>query len=380
MLSAEFQILLQSVRVDAPEAAARETEKLIRENEINWSDLLARAEIHAIRPLLAELIHRIGGKDIPGEFSSSLDDYYIKNAAFQIENLAEYFRISSLLEHEKITVVPFKGFWLAHSAYSNLSARESGDIDILASKNEILQIRDVLTGNGYRVQESLTRLTEEYIFRELAEYNLEYYKGERKATHLEVHWRIGLRGFRIEARLEDLLDQVEEREIQGRTIKVFTPAANLLLVVLHHGGKDIYLRLKHLADIGCLLNNCRAIDWQWLIKKAERYRVKTLLFLGLRLACDYTGAAVPDKVIAYLQGKRITELAEGRILKMNTPPEKWKAPGAGFHGWPFRISTRDGIGTKLKLTGYAVRKVAMPMMVPESFRHYFFNRKIRLEN
>jgi len=45
--------------------------------------------------------------------------------------------------------------------------------------------------------------------------------------------------------------------------------------------------------------------------------------------------------------------------------------------WMFKIRSRDGVWLKVSLACYTLRKVIAPKMVPEGWRHYFFNRKIR---
>ena len=56
-------------------------------------------------------------------------------------------------------------------------------------------------------------------------------------------------------RLNDLSDQVTAGTFQGQELEVFTPSAQMLLSLLHHGGKDRFALLKQVNDIAMLMKN-----------------------------------------------------------------------------------------------------------------------------
>ena len=261
--------------------------------------------------------------------------------------------------------------------YGNLAARESYDIDLFIHRNDLERIKPVMTQRGYLMHETLTELTDEYIFEELAEYNFDRYSGDIRVSHVEFHWRSSLTFFRMDIGMKDLISQIVTGRIQGRELKVFSPAANLLLVVMHHGGKECYLQLKQVLDIALIIRRYPDLNAEWLFQQAERFHVSSLLFLGVRLASELTGVNVPQAFAAQVNKRRIAMMAESRIRVAAKPVNELQDYKGKLASWFFRIRSRDSLEVKAHLCRHMLRKIIAPRMVPGKWRHLFFNRKNR---
>ena len=91
-------------------------------------------------------------------------------------------------------------------------------------------------------------------------------------------------GFGLDITLDDLAPRIVPSEVQGQPLSVFDPSATLLLTVMHHGGKDAFLRLKQVYDIAMILQRGEEIDWNWLISEAKRFGCLSLVAVSARLA------------------------------------------------------------------------------------------------
>ena len=261
--------------------------------------------------------------------------------------------------------------------YGNLAERESFDIDLFIDRHNLERIKPIMMQKGYLLHETLKDLTDDYISNELAEYNFDRYSGDTCISHVEFHWRSSMTFYRMNIDLNDLRPQIIPGRIQDKELQVFSPAANLLLVVMHHGGKECFWQLKQILDIAHIIRKHPDLDTEWLFKQAERFHISGLLSLGIRLASELTGVDVPAAFAEDVNKVRISRLARNRIGLLAKPVSELSAYKDGLPSWLFKVRSRDGLKTKTHLTFYTLRKIVAPRMVPRQWRHLFFSRKIR---
>jgi hypothetical protein len=377
MPTPSFRLLLQSIRLDDPITSCSEAEKIISACIVDWDDLIERARIHGIRPQLERLLNSVSSPGVPDFVKEKLSNANRDNLLRQIRGLAEFFQIKQFFDSHDIILIPFKGFWLADYYYGNIAHRESYDVDLFIDIQHLEKIKAIMHVKGYINTSLITRLTDEYVKRELCEYNFEKYDGETRIQHFEFHWSSSRRLFRMNISIDDLHSQIVRGKIQGKDILVFSPAANLLLTVMHHGGKEQYAYLKQVNDITHIIRKGKDIDWQWLLAEAKKYHLETVLFIGIRQANMLTGQNIPRAVREQVMTRRITRLARGRIRMCAYPVSDPESFGYIIRGWLFHIRSRDGLWIKLQLIWHTFRKELMPWLVPVGLHHFFFNRKIR---
>ena len=73
------------------------------------------------------------------------------------------------------------------------------------------------------------------------EYNFDKFEDGIIIFHFEFHWRMTSPVYGLGITFDDLASQVVAGTLQGQNLSVFTPSANLLLAVMHHGGKNLFL-------------------------------------------------------------------------------------------------------------------------------------------
>lgn len=377
MIFPEFEILLQSVRLDDQKGAAAAAESIISGGAVNWDEVYERADFHGIKPQLLNLLDKLSSSRVPAHVKQKLEETVQSNLIRQLHYAAEFFRIREWLDNEGITVIPYKGFWLGEEMYGNLGGRESSDIDLFIYRHDLEKIKSIMAERGYIKQGSLTQLTDDYILNELAEYNFDSFSGDNCLSHIEFHWRSSMTFYRMDIRMEDLRSQVIKGMIQGRELQVFSPAADLLLVVMHHGGKETFFRLKQILDIAAIIRKSPELDTEWLFRQAERFHVSSLLFLGVRLASDLTGVSIPRGFTEHIKKRHIISMTENRMRLLARAAGRLRMYSGELDFWFFKIRSRDGLGTKAHLCRYTLRKIIAPRLVPEKWHHLFFNRKIR---
>jgi hypothetical protein len=336
---------------------------------MDWDMLYELADKHAVRPQLAKLILATEGDIVPGSFRTRLEETRRQNLADQLSKVNEFLRIREMLDGAAIPAVPFKGFWLAHEFYGNLADREGSDIDVFVRLDDMERIMDLMPGAGYQLGAPYVRKFD----RRRGEYNFGRYEEGRCITHLEFHWSISPRGFNLDISLDDLATEVQDGNLQGRSFKVFSPTASLLLVIMHHGGKDAFTALKHVYDIATILQAGGQVDWEMLLSLAGRFKVEDLVYTGVRLAGEITGVRLPGALATASETKRIKRLARNR-MKALLQAGRWGTKRYITGNWLFRIRSRKGLKVKLGLTLFFVRKKVMPWIVPVSLHHFFLKK------
>jgi hypothetical protein len=361
--STEFSILLASCRLSLGLPAMAEAEKVFGSGLVNWDLLYRSADMHSVRPQLAQMVAVLSPGLVPVEFRARVNKAFQDNLLDQISYVAEYMRVNRVLEKEGITAVPFKGFRLANDYYGELGDREAGDIDVFTDLCNLDRIINLMTGEGYVVEKALAGFSMSELVSRAGECNFDRFVGQKCLYHFEYHWAISSPAYGMGITMEDLSSQVVPGEIQGRKVIRFTPSADLLLTVMHHGGKDPFMELKYVQDIAAIMKHQESIDWNWVLGQARRFRLERLIFVALRLANELFATPVPDALTGKVFERVTGTLAANRIRFMSDCLGYWH-PRITINDWLFRIRTRTGARIKIRLTLYIAGVVLRRFLWP----------------
>jgi hypothetical protein len=379
LTSPYFELLCQSIQPVDTDNALERAEEIISHNVIDWEELYERADMNAVKPQLGRLLTKMPAQLVPASILKKLEAANRENLYLQLQNVSEYLKIKKQLDEVGIVAVPFKGFWLAGKFYDNLADRESVDVDLFINPGDIEKIKLIMFSRGYVAEDPLPELTDEYILNELCEYNFDQYNGDNRIFHFEFHWRISLQVYGLNITLDELQTQIINVTLQHTELKVFTPSANLLLAIMHHGGKDQFLQLKQVLDIVCILKQETGIDWEWVAGKAAKYNMEKLLYVSVKIASLLAGIAVPDQIKAKVNHKRILSLANNRISMMGERRSRGKNYLTMLNNFYFRIRSRSSAKLRIRMFVHEFRTEVLTQLVPKQFRHFFWNKKIRIK-
>jgi|WetSurMetagenome_2_1015567.scaffolds.fasta_scaffold01570_7 hypothetical protein len=344
---------------------------------MDWDSLLDSSRVHGIRPQLEKLLTRVPAGLVPETVFENLSEAIRENLLRQMRSLSAFYQMKESFDIKGIAVIPYKGPWLAQQYYGNIAEREAYDLDLFIDINDLEEIKRIMTTLGYENRGLINRLTDDYIKNELCEYNFEKYDGETRTHHFEFHWSSSRRPFRMRISLDELRDQITTSIINDKQTQVFSHTAELLLVIMHHGGKEQYAFLKQVNDIAHIIADENEIDWPWLLEKLRQYHLETVLCIGIRQANILTGVTIPEIIKAKAMSPSITRMAKRRIRMTAYPVSKRESFGYILREWLFHIRSRDGVELKLQLAWYTFRKVLLPGVVPKEWHFLFYNKKIR---
>jgi len=374
--SVNLNLLLQSLRLDDHDAALREAERIIRGGMVDWEELYDIADAHSVKPQLAQMINGITPDLMPDSFREKINSAYQKNLYSQLGFAAGFLKIKNLLEQEGIIAVPFKGFWLAHEMYGNVGDRESTDIDLFINFRDFERINILLQGIGYQPEKNMINYPIDKLEGKSCEYTLNMFEDKILVSIIDLHWKMSPPDYLMDISLSELNSQIIPSVFQDQSLSVFSPSANLLLSVMHHGGKDPLTRLKHVYDIARIIEKDCITDWSWIIREAKRFHVEDLLMTTIKVASVITGVKIPQQINSGIESKKINRLANNRIRAMAEPPARWRKTRVIINDWIFRLRSRDSLRVKISLVSHFIRKVLAPRLIPKSLHFMFTKKKI----
>lgn len=366
-----FSILLQAIRSEITNDYLSNVEEFIRRNDILWDDLFYSAELHSIKPQLAKLIKRVDKSLVPEEFIQKLNREHQEVLIRQMSFVAEFLRIKQILVDAGIVIVPFKGFWLASEFYGNLSDRESVDIDLFVKENDLEKIAVYMAELGYKPQVDFLPYTLTEIKKNFHEYNFDRFVGDERLFHVEFHWRMSTEVYGMDIRLEDLSPEIIKGKLQDHEIDVFTPSANLLLTVMHHGGRDLFRELKQILDFAMILKRDPGLNWKIILNEADKFNVRNLVLIAVKLASDLTGINIPDEISEITGSEKIHKLAENRKKFLAQTHDRMSGLTVGLSRWMFRMRSLTSLKVKIRMTWLIIMLLVVSYLVPVGLRKYF---------
>jgi hypothetical protein len=292
----ELQLLLACARTTIDSASADQIRSLVQGN-IDWTFLTETVFNHGTLPLLYQSLHTICPDAVPVAALEALREAFYANAGYNLYLSGELFRILRLFDSQGIPVLPFKGPVLATSLYGNLALRQFVDLDLLIRRQHLPQARQLLYSLGYQSHfgassHPLTRAQEAAYLR--SHCDISFARDQRAAV--ELHWRFIGPYFSFQLDHERLWERLELSSFGDSSILSLKPE-DLLLILCVHGTKHFWERLLWICDIAELVRVHGEMNWRLAIEQARALGCERMLLLGLYLAHDLLGMALPGAVL-----------------------------------------------------------------------------------
>ncbi|HXN24441.1 MAG TPA: nucleotidyltransferase family protein [Candidatus Dormibacteraeota bacterium] len=399
-LQPELALLLECARTVVEDSGAARIRALAASN-LDWADVLARAQEHGVAPLVDLHLREIAAGVAPSEWLGRLQRLCQGNAFINLSMAAELFRVLETFRAQGIRAIPYKGPALAAQAYGDLSLRIFSDLDLIVGHCDVLRAGELLTAAGYRADfpaalTSSGKIPGQYVF-----------KREGSRVPIELHTENTLRYFPRRLDLAVLAHRLESVSVGGREIVTFA-AEDMLPLLCVHGSKHFWDRLLWIADIAALVTRRRTLDWQQALARARSLGAERMVLLGLCLAVETLGARLPPDITARIRADRtarslahgirmrylsedrstpaVLERAKFRILmhgslfpaipyfwRLTTAPteEDWKESSIGAQrslkglGRPIRLLRKYGLGLKRNQVADRAGHLPVPLWLAE---------------
>jgi hypothetical protein len=375
-ISPETELLLccARVRMDALRTARI---RALCEQPLDWVGLVEVARRHGLDPLLHWHLSSLCPDQLPEEVASRLRERFTTNSVRNRFLAVELRRVLALFADAGIPAITYKGPTLALAAYGNLALRRFADLDLLLKKQDVLRAKALLVEKSYRPRFDFTT-SEESAFLE-SQYEL-ILDRDRGRISVELHWEVMPKEFAFRLDQERLWQSAERVSLEGAT--VLTPAPeDLLLILCAHGTKHLWERLGWVVDVAELVGARRGLRWAAVLEGACRARSERMLLLGLSLAHDLLGAALPEDIRGRVRRDASVRALAARVWRWQLGREAIH-PGL-VESQVFYLKARERLADRLR---YVVRRFAVPTIEDWRWRRlpgwlfalYYVLRPIRL--
>jgi hypothetical protein len=341
--------------------AVQTLSELLQTPHFDWTKLYQLARFHKIRPLLLKGLLTVQGVEIP-----ILPQLKAVNQQYAMRHLSLVKELTHLLALSRaagITVVPYKGIWLAQTYYEGIQLREFLDIDIFVSMKDFPVLKKILLEDGYQPEHNLTEKEEQFVLTHFTEVN--FNKNNLKINyHVEPHVRTnGVYESDFSLTMADFEANLRQQQFLNQPILALSPEDDFLVTVIHHGRVESWYSLKCIFDIYFMLKKSEnQLDWAYVIRQMERLKMQNALYIGLEMIHRLFGIQYPESVAVKLKQPKIQQWAEERLLQLNQSklkPMSWNIER-------FKWKTTDGMKEKMILIW---RKFVFPKGGDLAFLH-----------
>lgn len=281
----------------SPHTNSQTTQQIqtLAQAEIDWEALVQLAEAHRVVPLLYNRLSSVCPESVPAPLLESLRSDCKGIAIRNLSATAELRRLLLLMESKGIDTLPYKGPMLTKMLYEDLELRQFGDLDIVIQPEDMQSVEKLLVAEGYRPYfgEKTAAELNAYM-KSKDEHTYDFYH-DHKQFFIEIHWRFWPPFFSL-VNPKDIWHRRESAELAGITVSNFK-IEDYLIILCMHGSRHRWERLSWLCDIALLLQKYPDLDWQQMLKLAEQWGARRMLYLGLYLAYAWLGANLPTPVL-----------------------------------------------------------------------------------
>jgi hypothetical protein len=239
---------------------------------------------HQIRPVFLSYIHE-NGIDINFRQRLNTDCQHITFANMMCAQ--ELVRVSKLLTARGIETYAYKGSVWADWLYGNVGQREFGDIDVLITRDDFSEAIEVLSNEaGYVADDYRKHLLETPQARERffkTDYHIPMLRETGHSTEvLEAHWEIAYPRLLFTFPSDEWAGYSEKQTLLGQELNVFQKEYQFLILLVHHGGKEQWRKLKYIADLGAyMFRYGHETDWEKVAALAREKGIYTLVTWSL---------------------------------------------------------------------------------------------------
>lgn len=256
---------------------------------VGWDAVTTVAEAEGLVPALAFGVARRPDATVPGAVAARLAARFNLALARHVVMSRDLAILLRALDDAAIPTIVLKGAYLGETVYPHPALRPMSDIDVLVRHGARFRVDEVLRGLGYR------RGTDAHSWAfDLAYDSATFYDGPSGAR-VDVHWRL-LNDPRYawdHAEAEAVWDRAVPVTLAGEPALALCPEDLFLSLAVHLAIHHGLSGLLWYWDLHLVLDRWSAtLDWDELVTRAERWRVRRALSFVLRRLADFF--AVPE--------------------------------------------------------------------------------------
>lgn len=343
MADTELELLLACCRVNP---AADEIAQIQARAAavVNWPRLVRLAHRHQVVALAFEALRVAELEKAPA--IGILAETRRKHAGHNLLMARELGQLLDAFRDAGIASVPFKGLALAEKLYGGPLGRWPGDLDLLVQPHSLTAAEAVLASRGY----------ERYSEARRGDFYDRAYIREADRAVVELHWLLQSACSGRPRTSAELWPLLIPARVTGRQVLSFPPELYLVLLV-EHGTRHAWNRLKWLCDVAELLRSTPELDWRQVERFCDRADSRRSLALALLLATTAFSVSLPTDKVGTRSNAQVTRIAREitEAWSVEEIPKDRFAPR-----WHYSMILTEGVGPQVWSTLRQVAALTWP--------------------
>ena len=319
--SPEREFLLYCSRISIDDEI-KEKLKTMSESGLDWPRLISKASRHGVAQFLYLHLSKLDEiwSVIPEKLKDKLKQYYYKIQARNWLLQQELNKVISLLNQSSVQVIVLKGASLLESVYKNIALRPMSDVDLLVERKNLSRAKSILQDMGYHKpnfldHESLEKFGGEiHLYREggvFLDIHASLYQYERFRNIFKID---------LDGELWSKSRMLATREGE---IRILNPTYLIMHLCMHHAIAHSFVGLFRFCDLReAILAYQQDINWQDLVSKASKYKIKKIVYYNLVLMQDLFGPVVTEDILESLKSNKTQEIIISKREVLSLPDKE----------------------------------------------------------
>lgn len=318
-MSKELELLVQIIKLEVLRIDSK-----IDTVGIDWNKFRKLCAYHHMRFLVMAANKK--QQFLPENLSEQYKKHHQEQTFQHLKNVVEIKRLYDIFIKAEIQPILLKGEIYVKSLFENQLVRESCDIDLLFKKKDAVNAMHILLEEGYSFSE-LDELKDsnsinDYLNTIVHKTDYPELHFEKKSYFIDLHWDLNYNYFHYQVDIDLLFSDLETIDFHGKEIKIANSTALFWSLVLHHGGKELWLKFKHIIDLLAFMERYKdKVNWDLVLKQSVEFNLSTILKTGfwhLEQLFDYN---LPKVLAEEIRG--FTPKKKNQIVKFWVKAEFW---------------------------------------------------------
>jgi hypothetical protein len=382
-MTLELKALIECIKIAILNKSSEKLTNLINSDTFDWIEFERKLKFHSIRPIAFYAFSKLNHKEccIPDKITEMLKHFSTIQTLNNLQYTVETIEILKKFKENKLEIIPYKGNLFIHELFENNQLREIGDIDILIRPKDFMQGVSVLKSLNYEYTSYLqikNGISYDLAVQSMLDHQvLPELSFVKNIFNLDFHSELAPYFYPYNINIEELLDKLESKTFNGYQTLLPNSNAIFWMIVLHNGGKDCWVKLKHLIDLYMfMVKYSQATDWSLIFAEAKKYKLENLLVQGFNLLAQVFDYKLPTYIVSQCKKSK----PNNAILDYWDFAKPWTSIIARFKFERIFINLQDSNFKLLSYFNNYIKFYSIPRPIEEVKRFYVFPKKYTLLN
>lgn len=374
-LSVELRLMVQMVQQELCQI-----DSVFITKDIQWDKFRKSCTYHGMRSFVFSANQK--QPILPDEMAKQFRNFTQQRAKQNFNQVIEIKRLYDLFTAAGIHVALLKGTLYTTLLYQNRMLRESNDIDFLFTKQDAIKGINILLADGYLVRKKGSLENDQNFNTNINQLIFKSNFGEttfyKNAYNIDFHWELCQKILNYQVDLGLFFKDFERINFYGKELNATNPTALFWSLVLHHGGKELWLKFKNVVDLIAFMRRYQGeVDWELIIRQAREFKLLVSMKTGFYLIKHVFNHPLPAILAAEIQGFEPTKL--NSIVSFWEDSKFWNST---LPWWKYQRIMHYAQDEGYTLMGYIIKlykMISIPNAV-ENKRIYTFSSKWPLFN